>query len=82
MFNRVYDIKPKLNNGVRLAPVAEGMNRVFGQLSLIQYLHRQLDLSPADRLPKLFHTYPHNPIVPFSRTGAPDNWREVPRWCV
>ena len=82
MFNRVYDIKPKLNNDVRLAPVAEGMNRVFGQLSLIQYLHRQLDLSPAERLPKLFHTYPHNPIVPFSRTGAPDNWRELPLWRV
>ncbi len=82
MFNRVYDIKPKLNNGVRLAPVAEGMNRVFGQLSLIQYLHRQLDLSPADRLPKLFDTYPHNPIVPFSRIGAPDNWRELPLWRV
>lgn len=80
MFNRVYDIKPKLNNDVRLAPVAEGINRVFGQLSLIQYLHRQLDLSPADRLPKLFDTYPHNPIVPFSRIGAPDNWRELPLW--
>ena len=82
MFNRVYVIKPKLNNDVRLAPVAEGMNRVFGQLSLIQYLHRQLDLSPADRLPKLFDTYPHNPIVPFSRIGAPDNWRELPLWRV
>lgn len=82
MFNRVYDIKPKLNNDVRLAPVAEGMNRVFGQLSLIQYLHRQLELSPADRLPKLFDTYPHNPIVPFSRIGAPDNWRELPLWRV
>ncbi|MEH1565515.1 hypothetical protein V7G08_10285, partial [Cutibacterium avidum] len=53
-----------------------------GPLSLIQYLHRQLDLSPADRLPKLFDTYPHNPIVPFSRTGAPDNWRELPLWRV
>ncbi|MBK4151949.1 hypothetical protein GWO62_01735 [Corynebacterium macginleyi] len=30
----------------------------------------------------LFHTYPHNPIVPFSRTGAPDSWRELPLWRV
>lgn len=80
MFNRVYSRKPKLNDDVRLAPIAETMNRAFGQLSLIQYLHRQLDLSPADRLPKLFDTYPHNPIVPFSRTGAPDNWRELTLW--
>lgn len=82
MFNRVYDIKPKLNNDVRLTPIAEGMNLAFGQLSLIQYLHRQLDLSPADRLPKLFDTYPHNPIVPVSRTGAPNNWRELTLWRV
>lgn len=32
--------------------------------------------------PKLFDTYPHNPIVPFSRIGAPDNWRELPLWRV
>ena len=82
MFNRVYDIKPKLNNDLRLAPIAEGMNRAFGQLSLIQYLHLQLNLSPADRLPKLFDTYPHNPIVPLSRTGAPDNWHELTLWNV
>lgn len=39
MFNRVYDIKPKLSRQARLVQVAGVMNRVFGQLSLIQYLH-------------------------------------------
>ncbi|WP_255315629.1 Abi family protein [Trueperella pecoris] len=36
MFNRVYDIKPKLNDDPRLFAVAGQMNRAFGQLSLIQ----------------------------------------------
>ena len=80
MFNRVYEIKPKLNDDERLMPVAGEMNRAFGQLSLIQYLHRQLDLSPAVRLPKLLDTYPHNTIVPMSRTGAPENWRNLVLW--
>lgn len=45
MFSRVYDIKPKLNNDPKLTPVANRMNRVFGQLSMIQYyrLHDILD---------------------------------------
>ncbi len=82
MFNRVYDIKPKLNNDERLVPVAREMNRAFGQLTLIQYLHRQLNLSLADRLPDLLDTYPDNEIVPLSRTGAPEGWQDLalPKW--
>lgn len=80
MFNRSYDIKPKLTNDPRLAPVVGEMNRAFGQLSLIQYLHHQLGLSPADRLPKLLDTYPDNPIVPLSRTGAPEGWQDLALW--
>lgn len=80
MFNRVYDIKPKLNDDVRLIPVAGAMNKVFGQLSLIQYLHRQLGLSRAEYLPSLMATYPVNALVPLSRTGAPAQWEELALW--
>ncbi|MDO4887226.1 MAG: Abi family protein [Actinomycetaceae bacterium] len=80
LFNRVYTIKPKLNDDKRLVSVKERTNRTFGQLTLIQYLHRQLDLSPADRLPELMDTYPHNPFVPLERTGAPDNWHDLSLW--
>jgi len=80
MFNRVYDIKPELNKDPRLMAVAGQMNRAFGQLSLVQYLHHQLRLSPADKLPRLFDTYPHNPIVPLSRTGAPADWHDLGLW--
>ncbi|WP_227469309.1 Abi family protein [Actinomyces sp. HMSC065F12] len=82
MFNRVYDIKPKLNNDPQLLEATVQVNRVFGQLSLIQYMHRQLKLSPADKLPRLLSTYPDNPIVPLARTGAPDNWSHLRLWLV
>lgn len=82
MFNRVYDIKPKLNDDPRLLAVAEHMNRAFGQLSLIQYLHRQLGLSPADKLPRLLDAYPHHALVPLSRTGAPAGWRDLALWSI
>ncbi|MEY8209920.1 Abi family protein [Corynebacterium sp. MNWGS58] len=80
MFNRSYDIKPKLNSDSRLAPVAGVMNRAFGQLSLIQYLHCQLHLSRAELLPRLLNEYPHNSIVPIARIGAPPRWYEFDLW--
>ena len=80
MFNRVFDIKPKLSDDARLQEVAGVTNRSFGQLSLIQYLHRQLDLSPANRLPQLLDTFPHNDIVPMLRTGAPEGWEKLALW--
>ncbi|AYD91031.1 Abi family protein [Actinomyces lilanjuaniae] len=80
MFNRSYDMKPKLSQDARLKPIRSLTNRVFGQLTLIQYLHRQLGLSPADQLPSLLSKYPHNPIVPLSRTGAPNDWASLELW--
>jgi conserved phage-related protein len=80
IFNRVFDIKPKLSNDERLQAVAGVSNRSFGQLSLIQYLHRQLGLSPANRLPQLLDMFPHNDVVPLSRTGAPDGWQKLAVW--
>lgn len=80
MFNRVFDIKPKLSDDEQLQEVAGVSNRSFGQLSLIQYLHRQLGLSPANRLPQLLDMFPHNDVVPLSRTGAPDGWQKLAVW--
>ncbi|WP_216395784.1 Abi family protein [Arcanobacterium phocae] len=80
MFNRVYSLKPKLSRDSSLLEIANGMNRLFGQLSLIQYLHRKLELSPATRLPQILKQYPENDIVPFSRTGAPANWQQLDLW--
>lgn len=80
MFNRVYDIKPKLPNNADLGAVQSCMNRVFGQLTLIQYLHRTLELSVATMLPEVLHTYPDNRLVPFTRTGAPQNWDTLTLW--
>lgn len=80
MFNRVYDIKPKLSHNKDIQAIRGSINKIFGQLTLIQYLHRVLGLSPANRLPKILHTYPNNRLVPLSRTGAPDNWQSLELW--
>lgn len=80
MFNRVYSIMPKLNDDPRLQAIESATNRAFGQLSLIQYLHRELGLSSALVLPKVLNSYPHNNLVPFERTGAPENWSELELW--
>lgn len=80
MFNRVYGKQPKLSGDQRLAPVREVMNRAFGQLTLIRYLHRQLDLSSAQELPAVLNSYPQNDMVPFNRIGAPEGWSDLELW--
>lgn len=47
MCNRVFDIKPRLSDDPRLGVVKGQENRVFTQLTLIQYLLRELGLPPA-----------------------------------
>ena len=80
MFNRAYDIKPKLNDDPSLVAARSSMNRVFGQLSLIQYLHLNLGLSSAQTFPRLLEDYPDNALVPFRVLGAPEKWRTLTLW--
>lgn len=82
LFNRVFHIKPRLNNDPRLSITKGNENRVFAQLTLIQYLHHELNLSAATSLPILLATYPENEIVPFQRIGAPDGWQHSNLWTV
>lgn len=82
LFNRVFDIKPRLSNDPRLAVAKGGENRVFTQLTLIQYLHHELRLSAATALPALLATYPANEVVPFKRLGAPEGWQQSDLWSV
>ncbi|TXJ04319.1 MAG: Abi family protein [Aeromicrobium sp.] len=82
IFNRVFDIKPRLSNDPRLSVAKGHENRVFTQLTLIQYLHHELGLSAATVLPTLLTTYPQNEIVPFKRIGAPEGWEQSELWSV
>ncbi|GAA2529254.1 Abi family protein [Rarobacter incanus] len=80
LFNRVFDIKPRLSDDSRLAVAKGSENRVFTQLTLIQYLHHELNLSAATDLPALLVTYPENEIVPFKRIGALEGWQNSDLW--
>lgn len=82
LFNRVFDIKPRLSNDPRLTVAKGSENRVFTQLTLIQYLHHDLNLSAATALPALLMEYPENEVVPFKRTGAPEGWQHSSLWSV
>lgn len=81
-FNKVFDIKPRLSNDPRLAIAKGHENRVFTQLTLIQYLHRVLGLSPATALPEQLTKFPVNDVVPFSRIGAPEGWEHSELWAI
>lgn len=82
LFNRVFGIKLRLSEDPSLAVATGRENRVFTQLTLIQYLHRELGLSEAVELPNLLATYQDNRFVSFERLGAPDDWAESDLWSV
>ncbi|WP_240471007.1 Abi family protein [Schaalia suimastitidis] len=80
LFNRGFDIKPKPISNELMEPVNSLTHRLFGQISLIRFLHYQLDLTGSKVLVNTLETFPHNAIIPFERTGAPQNWHDLPLW--
>ena len=87
LFNRGFDITPKLSDDTCLDAIRNENNRVFAQLTLIRFLQEQLGFRNNSLLPDLLESYPHNDLVPFSRlgipfevAGAPFDWRTHPLW--
>lgn len=80
LFNRVFDIKPKLSTDPRLAIIGTSINRAFGQLTLVRYLGCELGLPDSGALRACHASFPDNDLVPFSRVGAPQEWREHDLW--
>lgn len=79
VFNKTFDIKPKLPKDL-YPRFAQSTNRVFGQLTLIRHLQRALNISHNDAILDVLESFPHNTLVPFTRLGAPENWRNDPLW--
>ncbi|MEW1981648.1 Abi family protein [Citricoccus sp. NPDC079358] len=83
MFNRVYDLKPKLpsrSTHPELVQHASVMNRAFGQLTVIQYILRRLSIGNPRLIPAVLATYPEVNAVPLRHTGAPNDWNKFPLW--
>jgi len=81
LFTRVFDIKPKTIDDPRMKPVESVSHLVFGQLSLIRYLHAVLGTDGGvPDLAGVLESYPHNQLVSFYRLGTPENWRELDLW--
>lgn len=83
MFNRVYTIKAKLpaqHDVPELASVVDVINRCFGQLTLIQYLLKELDVGDPTILPKILETYPAVKVLPQSHMGVPSSWETLSLW--
>lgn len=80
IFNRGFDIKPKLSRDGRLDVIRDVTNRSFGQLTLIRYLSHELGLPDRGSLPGVLASFPDNDLVPFSRLAAPPGWERHDLW--
>ncbi|QQE49913.1 Abi family protein [Micrococcus luteus] len=76
VFNRV-GFKPRLPPpGVhpQLDSATTEWTRTFAQLTLIQFLMKELGVGNRLLLPSVLKSYPHVRIVPLSHIGAPVDW--------
>lgn len=78
--NRNFTRRPRLPDDPRLPQI--DYNRAFGQLTLIQYLLKELRLPGGELLPSVLDDFPHNDLIPFERMGAPKDWRSNTFWAV
>ncbi|TCP56268.1 abortive infection bacteriophage resistance protein [Tamaricihabitans halophyticus] len=85
LFNRVYAITPKLPRVGHLPDldtVRSGMNRTFGQLSLVQHMLVRSGNGSSKALSAVLRSYPQEvSTVPLSHTGAPRAWQSSGLWC-
>lgn len=80
VFTRVFDIKPKRIDNAQMRVIHERTNSLFGQVSMIRFLQKQLGIEYGETLAGMLRDYPHNDLVPFRRTGTPENWEELDLW--
>ena len=82
LFNRTLR-KPKLPGNAHdlgIVGLSAEKNRCFDQLTLIQYLIREMNLGDGTALPSVLATFPATDVVPLRATGTPDNWQSLPLW--
>jgi len=83
MYNRVYGQCPKLPRMGRCDGLLECetvMNRAFGQLTLVQYLLKVLNVGNIRLLPATLMDFPDGAIVSLRDTGAPEEWGQNGLW--
>lgn len=80
IYNRNFDVKPKVGSAECLEIMRERPSRVFTQLTLIQYLSCELGLPNDGELSEILSSYPDNPLVPFTVLGAPEGWEDTELW--
>lgn len=83
MYNRVYGQRPKLprmGGCDGLLECEAVMNRVFGQLTLVQYLLKVLNVGSVRLLPATLMDFPDGAIVSLRDTGAPEEWKQNDLW--
>lgn len=85
MFNRVYALKPhlpKIGAHPELDAVAAVMNRLFGQLTIVQYLLVNLNIGDPALLTSVITSYPILESLPPSHLGIPEKCQQNPLWSI
>ena len=83
LFNRSLPYRPTIPHSaeeVGIIGLSPMRNKCFDQLTLVQYLIREMDLGDGTALPEVLATFPATEIVPLRATGTPDNWQSLPLW--
>ena len=77
MYNRVYDIKPKLPQNEKWKPVENNKNHIFGFMTMIEVLISDFNLEHDETMESILQAFPQNEAVRSRVMGVPLNWTSI-----
>lgn len=77
MYNRVYDIKPKLPQNEKWKPVENNKNHIFGFMTMIEVLISDFNLEHDETMESILQAFPQNEAVRSRVMGVPSNWKSI-----
>ncbi|QPK93614.1 Abi family protein [Actinomyces sp. zg-332] len=77
VYNRVFDIKPKLPRNEAWTIVKNQSHKLFAIIVMIYYLHQKLELNNFEPIDSLIENFPGTSEEMTLFTGIPNDWKEI-----
>ena len=77
MYNRVYDIKPKLPQNKKWQPIENNKKHIFGFMTMIEVLISDFNLEHDETLESILQNFPQDEAIRNRVMGVPSNWKSI-----
>jgi len=77
MYNRVYDIKPKLPQNKKWQPIENNKKHIFGFMIMIEVLISDFNLEHDETLESILQAFPQDEAIRNRVMGVPSDWTSI-----